>query len=64
MIKNEYLNDNTLIYHYSDSGYVIKQNETGILYNDAIDTIPCQYTYSETDILIENELVKLFEEKE
>lgn len=35
---------------YSDMGYKIKQIETGILYDEAIDIIPCAYTYEETDI--------------
>ena len=35
---------------YSDMDYKIKQIETGILYDEAIDVIPCAYTYEETDI--------------
>ena len=36
---------------------MIKQIETGNLYEDAMDVIPCKYTYEETDIPIEgNEL--------
>lgn len=34
---------------YSDSGYYIIQNETGIKYSEAIDIAPLKYTYSETD---------------
>ncbi len=40
---------------YSDQGVYIKQLETGALYEDAVDVIPCKYTYEETDIPIENE---------
>ena len=40
---------------YSDQGVYIKQLETGALYEDAIDVIPCKYTYEETDISIEDE---------
>ena len=55
MIKTEYLNDGTLIKHYSDAGYMLLQNETGIMYADPIDVVPCRYTYSETEELIEVE---------
>lgn len=53
MIQTEFLNDGTLIRHYSDAGYMLLQNETGMKYADPIDIVPCQYTYSETDELIE-----------
>lgn len=53
MIKTEYLNNDTLIKHYSDSGYLLLQVETGIKYSEPIDVVPCQYTYEETDELIE-----------
>lgn len=33
----------------SDRGYRIKQNETGIVYDEAVDVHPCRYTYTETD---------------
>jgi hypothetical protein len=53
MIQIEYLNDGTLIKHYSDAGYMLLQNETGIKYADPVDVVPCRYTYTETDELIE-----------
>lgn len=37
----------TFLHTYSDKYYIL-QNETGIEYVDAMDTIPCKYTYSET----------------
>ena len=40
---------------YSDSGYYIKQVETGIVYGEAIDVENAPYTYIETDEVIENE---------
>ena len=40
---------------YSDSGFRILQNETGIVYCEAVDVMPCRYTYTETDELIEKE---------
>lgn len=55
MIKTEYLNDGTLIKHYSDAGYMLLQVETGIKYSDPVDVVPCRYTYEETDELVEVE---------
>ena len=52
MIKTELLNEGKFIRHYSDLGYMVLQNETGIEYSEAIDIIPCQYTYSESGRLI------------
>lgn len=49
MLKTEIL-DNNLIKHYSDENFKIKQIETGIIYDEAIDVMPCRYTYEETDI--------------
>lgn len=54
MIQTEYLNDGTLIRHYSDSGKMLLQNETGEKYADPIDAVPCIYTYIETDELIDS----------
>lgn len=55
MIQFEYLNDGTLIRHYSDAGFMLLQVETGAKYSDPIDLVPCAYTYEETDELIETE---------
>ena len=52
MIKVEIL-ENNLIRHYSDKGFYILQNETNIKYSEAVDIIPCRYTYSETTEPIE-----------
>lgn len=38
-----------LVKTYSDQNVLIKQVETGALYGEAIDVIPCPYTYEETD---------------
>lgn len=60
MIKTEMVETETpepRIRHYSDMGMMIKQVETGILYEDAVDYLPCIYTYEETDIPIETELL-------
>ena len=55
MIQVEYLNEGTLIRHYSDSGLSLLQTETGIKYPEAVDIVPCPYTYLETDELIEQD---------
>ena len=44
------LTTNNLSYTYSNKGMKIKQIETGVIYNEAIDATPCRYTYEETDI--------------
>lgn len=41
------------IRHYSDQGMKIRQIETGFIYEDAVDILPCKYTYEETDEPIE-----------
>lgn len=55
-LKFEFL-ENNLIRHYAEDSqgnrYYIKQVETGIEYADAIDVIPCRYTYIVTDKKIE-----------
>lgn len=47
MIITEYLNEGTLVKHYSDQGFLLLQNETGTKYAEPIDVVPCQYTYTE-----------------
>jgi hypothetical protein len=54
MIKTEFLNDGTLIKHYSDKGFMLLQVETGAKYSDPVDVVPCRYTYEETDEKIDN----------
>lgn len=41
------------IKHLSDAGMMIRQNETGNLYEEAIDVYPTAYTYEETNIPVE-----------
>ena len=38
-----------LIRHFSDEGKYIRQVETDVEYAEAIDVIPCRYTYEETE---------------
>lgn len=54
MVVKEVLND-SLVKHYSDSGMKLLQVETGIMYDEAIDIVPCKYTYEETDTPIEQD---------
>ena len=53
MIQTEMIDDR--IRHYSDAGLKIRQIETGIIYDDAVDVVPCRYTYEETNEPIEEE---------
>ena len=55
MILTEYLNDGTLIRHYSDKNVMLLQVETGVKYAEPVDVVPCIYTYTETDEPIEGE---------
>lgn len=59
MIISKYLNDETLIKHYSDIGMMILQNETGIKYTETVDIVPCPYTYTETDEPIDIEVLEI-----
>lgn len=49
MIKTEVLSDGR-VHTYSDAGMKIMQ-ETGIIYDDAVDTV--EHTYTETEIPID-----------
>lgn len=64
MIKTEYLNEGTLIKHYSDEGFLLLQNETGAKYAEPIDLVPCAYTYTETNELAEEPEKEISETEE
>lgn len=49
MIKEVLVEDGTRIKHYSNQDMMICQIETDILYEEAVDYVPCRYTYEETD---------------
>ena len=53
MIIVELVEDETRERRYSDQRMMIRQIETGDIYEDAVDVIPCPYTYEETDIPID-----------
>ena len=49
MIIVEYIESENRERRYSDQGVKLRQVETGILYDDAVDVIPCPYTYEEAE---------------
>lgn len=49
MIVVEIIEEGTRERRYSDQGFYIRQVETGNLYEDAVDNIPCRFTYEETN---------------
>lgn len=55
MIREELIENGERIHHWSDLNLKIRQIETGIIYYDAVDVIPCKYTYEETNEPIEEE---------
>lgn len=55
MIIVELVDDNTRERRYSDKQVKLLQVETGNLYEDAVDVIPCIYTYEETEEPIEQQ---------
>lgn len=52
MIRTEIIDNR--IHTYSDAGMKIQQEQTGIVYDDAIDVPSKGYTYVETNIPIED----------
>lgn len=52
--EHPYIDENkeaheNLIRHYSNSGKMIRQVDTGNIYIEAVDVYPCRYTYEETE---------------
>ena len=54
MIIVELVDNDTRERRYSDKNVMLRQIETDALYEDAVDVIPCRYTYEESDVLIES----------
>ena len=48
MVVKEILSEQ-FVRHYSDRGMRLKQVETGVIYDEAIDLASYRYTYEETD---------------
>ncbi len=61
MIIIELVDNQTREKRYSDENVMLLQKETGKIYVDAVDVIPCKYTYEETDIPIEYEEISEFD---
>lgn len=53
--ENLIIKDRNFIRRYSDKNLKIRQIETDVLYDEAIDVENSNYTYEETDIPIEDE---------
>lgn len=51
MVIKEVLQEK-FVKHYSDRGMKLRQMETGVLYDEAVDMLPCRYTYEETDEMV------------
>lgn len=49
MVIEEIVENGERIRHYSDQNKKLRQIETGEIYDEAIDVLPCIYTYEETD---------------
>lgn len=47
--ENSTIEGKQFLHTYSDAGMKILQNETQRIYDDAMDVIPCRFTYTETD---------------
>lgn len=63
MVKEELIDSGERIRHWSDKGMKIRQDETGVLYDDAVDIVPCRYTYTETNEPVEPEDEPTIEDK-
>ena len=55
MILSELLQEGMVIRHWSDQAVMLRQVETGDLYADAVDVMPCRFTYEETNEPIEED---------
>lgn len=49
MLREELISDGRRVRHWSDAGMMIRQAESGQLYEDAVDNTPCPWTYEETN---------------
>ena len=49
MVQSELIENGERVRHWSDAGLKLRQIETGVIYEDAVDVMPCQYSYEETE---------------
>lgn len=52
MVITEFIEDK-FVRHYSNLNVKVIQNETGAVYDEAVDIVPSKFTYSETNEPIE-----------
>lgn len=52
IVTERFEDSEDLVRSYSDTGMMIRQDETGVLYGEAIDPDYMNRTYTETDIPI------------
>lgn len=66
MIKQEHFIHNEKIYikTYSDEGFLIQNINNGKIYSEAVDILTNNFTYIETDQLIEEETDTLIEQEQ
>ncbi len=50
--ENITLDGITYLHNYSDAGFKIRQDGTGVIYDDAIDPVDSGRTYTETEVPI------------
>ena len=55
IVKNVSINGREFIRTYSDKGYHVERD--GVLYDEAIDPIDSSREYTETDILVDTEVI-------
>lgn len=55
MLTYQIYENGARVRYYSDAGKYIRQIETGALYEEAVHTAPCAYTYEETDVPLPDE---------
>lgn len=48
MLKSQFIEPDRIRF-WSDEGFYIRQKETGVLYENAVHTIPAQFSYEETN---------------
>lgn len=57
MIIIEQLDEGRRERRYSDKGVKLLQVETNILYDDAVDVVPCRFTYEESEEPIDDSMM-------
>ena len=63
-VLSEIIENGKRVRHWSDEGFRLRQAETGILYDDAVDVVPCRYTYEETKEKVESAVAQPEERKD